>query len=79
MHIAQVFQNLWLKAEGTLLSSDNHYADFSVGIQDMVLLSYLNLLSYLIGNKHVIIQEIRFKKYNSIRANEQTILTHKTD
>ena len=79
MCIAQAFQNLWLKAEGTLLSRENHYADFSVGIQDMVLLSYLNLLSYLIGNKHVIIQEIRFKKHNSIRANEQTILTHKTD
>ena len=65
------------KAEG------NHHADFSIGIQKMVLLSYLNLSSYLKGNKHVIIQEKRFKKHkffvaiSNANANEEIVPTRK--
>ena len=40
MYIALALQNLWLKAEGTL-SSYNRHADFSMGRQDVILLSYL--------------------------------------
>ena len=84
MYIALALQNLWLEAEGTL-SSYNRHADFSMGRQDMVLLSYLHLLSYLKGNKHLAIQEKRFMNQDFVRAisnantNERTVPTRRTN